>query len=152
MKHCRMWCLIREYTVCHSPSNFETQHWVVNCICSNFRRTMVQKLRENMVASLIGDSFTNKINYLSTLKAPITTIVICFVFCWLLLKVIVANSVDPDQTAPLGAVWSGSTLFAYTCICLYAKSMVEKFARRCSRRHKQTTFSDAGFLGILRVK
>ena len=26
-----------------------------------------------------------------------------------------ANSVDPDQTAPLGAVWSGSTLFAQTC-------------------------------------
>ena len=24
-----------------------------------------------------------------------------------------ANSVDPDQTASLGAVWSGSTLFAY---------------------------------------
>ena len=23
-----------------------------------------------------------------------------------------ANSVDPDQTAPLGAVWSGSGLFA----------------------------------------
>ena len=23
-----------------------------------------------------------------------------------------ANSVDPDQTAPLEAVWSGSTLFA----------------------------------------
>ena len=23
-----------------------------------------------------------------------------------------ANSVDPDQTAPLGAVWSGSALFA----------------------------------------
>ena len=22
------------------------------------------------------------------------------------------NSVDPDQTAPLGAVWSGSALFA----------------------------------------
>ena len=39
-----------------------------------------------------------------------------------------ANSVDPDQTAPLGAVWSGSALFAqaylsenleslqYTCV------------------------------------
>ena len=26
------------------------------------------------------------------------------------------------------------------------------FARIFSRRHKQTTFSDAGFLGILRVK
>ena len=24
-----------------------------------------------------------------------------------------ANSVDPDQTAPLGAVWSGSALFAH---------------------------------------
>ena len=35
-----------------------------------------------------------------------------------------------------------------TVICLYAKSMFEKFARR---RHKQTTFSDAGFLGALRV-
>ena len=26
----------------------------------------------------------------------------------------IANSVDPDQTAPLGVVWSGSTLFAQT--------------------------------------
>ena len=25
-----------------------------------------------------------------------------------------ANSVDPDQTATLGAVWSGSALFAQT--------------------------------------
>ena len=24
----------------------------------------------------------------------------------------IANSVDPNQTAPLGAVWSGSALFA----------------------------------------
>ena len=27
-----------------------------------------------------------------------------------------ANSVDPDQTAPLGAVWSGSALFAQACL------------------------------------
>ena len=27
----------------------------------------------------------------------------------------IANSVDPDQTAPLGAVWSGYALFAKTC-------------------------------------
>ena len=27
-----------------------------------------------------------------------------------------ANSVDPDQTAPLGAVWSGSALFVQTCL------------------------------------
>ena len=28
----------------------------------------------------------------------------------------IANSVDPDQTAPLGAVWSGSALFAQTSL------------------------------------
>ena len=27
-----------------------------------------------------------------------------------------ANNVDPDQTAPLGAVWFGSVLFAQTCL------------------------------------
>ena len=32
------------------------------------------------------------------------------------------------------------------------KNRFEKFARIFGRRHKQTTFSDAGFLGILRVK
>ena len=49
---------------------------------------------------------------------------------------------DPDQTAPLG---SGSTLFA---VC---KNRFEKFARIFSRRQKQTTFSDADFLGNLRI-
>ena len=28
----------------------------------------------------------------------------------------IANGVDPDQTAALGAVWSGSALFAQTCL------------------------------------
>ena len=28
----------------------------------------------------------------------------------------IANSVNPDQTAPLGTVWSGSALFAKTCL------------------------------------
>ena len=32
------------------------------------------------------------------------------------------------------------------------KNRFEKFARIFSRQHKQTTFSDAGFLGVLRVK
>ena len=27
-----------------------------------------------------------------------------------------ANSVDPDQTAPSGAVWSGSALFAFAIL------------------------------------
>ena len=36
----------------------------------------------------------------------------------LFLKILsrIANSVDPDQTAPSGAVWSGSTLFAYAIL------------------------------------
>ena len=42
---------------------------------------------------------------------------------WRFLRVIhpkdaeeIANSVDPIHTAPLGAVWSGSALFAQTCL------------------------------------
>ena len=41
-----------------------------------------------------------------------------YVVCWIFLQTfqtsfcIQANIVDPDQTAPRGAVWSGSTLFA----------------------------------------
>ena len=65
----------------------------------------------------------------------------CRLLCPLLviLQVISANSVDPDQTAPLGH-------------CLpVCKNRFKKFARIFSRRHKQTTFSDAGFLGALRV-
>ena len=65
-----------------------------------------------------------------TLKAPITTIVVCFVFC---------------------RSFRSSLIWVHT-VCLYANCKFEKFARRCSRRHKQTTFSDAGFLGALRIK
>ena len=58
-----------------------------------------------------------------------------------------ANSVDPDQTAPVGAVCSGSMLFASILnlsVCL---------AIICSRRLQQTTFSDAFFfLGALRIQ
>ena len=32
------------------------------------------------------------------------------------------------------------------------KNRFEMFARIFSKQHKQTTFSDAGFLGILRIK
>ena len=47
-----------------------------------------------------------------TLKAPIATKVVCFSRLLKCLKSLLANSVDPDQTAPIGAVCSGSTLFA----------------------------------------
>ena len=53
-----------------------------------------------------------------------------------------ANSVDPDQTAPIGAVCSGSMLFASI---LKSSVMLGNFLQ-------QTTFSDAFCLGALRVK
>ena len=46
-----------------------------------------------------------------------------YVVCWIFLQTfqtyffcIQANSVYPDQTAPTGAIWSGSTLFAKKCL------------------------------------
>ena len=56
-----------------------------------------------------------------------------------------ANSVDPDQTAPIGAVCSGSTLFAYI---LNASVMLGNYLQ-------QTTSADdifRCFFGALRVK
>ena len=56
------------------------------------------------------------------------------------------NSMDPDQTAPIGAVCSGSTLFA--SILEFASNVRQLFAADdFNRRH----FSDAFFLGALRV-
>ena len=65
-----------------------------------------------------------------------------------ILKVIFANSVDPDQTAPLGEEQSDQGPHCLP-VC---KNRFQKFARIFSRRHKQTSFSDVGFLSILRVK
>ena len=45
-----------------------------------------------------------------------------------------ANSVDPDQTAPIGAVCSGPIL-----------NLSVMLGNFCSRRLQQTTFSDAFF-------
>ena len=60
-----------------------------------------------------------------------------------------ANSVDPDQTAPIGAVCSGSTLIASI---LNSSVMLGKMPIICSRRLQQTTFQMHFFLGALRVK
>ena len=47
-----------------------------------------------------------------TLNAPIATKVICFSRLLKCLRSLYGKGVDPDQTAPIGAVCSGSTLFA----------------------------------------
>ena len=54
-----------------------------------------------------------------------------------------ANSVDPDQTAPIGAVCSGSTLF----------SSIPHLSVMLGNYLQQMTFSDAFFfLGALWLK
>ena len=57
-----------------------------------------------------------------------------------------ANSVDPDQTAPIGAVCSGSTLFS--SILKLVSNVWQLFAADDLSIHH---FSDAFFLGTLRV-
>ena len=58
-----------------------------------------------------------------------------------------ANSVDPEQTAPIGAVCSGSTLFP--SIPDWVSNVSQLFAAEdFSRRHFQMHF----FPGALRVK
>ena len=54
-----------------------------------------------------------------------------------------ANSVDPDQTALIGTVFSGSMLFASI---LNSSAMLGNI---CSRRLQQTTFSGAFFSRVL---
>ena len=66
-----------------------------------------------------------------------------------------ANSVDPDQTAPIGAVCSGSMLFASILnlsVMLRNLFAADDFSKRhfqketiCSRRLQQATFSEAFF-------
>ena len=57
-----------------------------------------------------------------------------------------ANSVDPDQTAPMGAVCSGSMLFASL---LNLSIMLGNYLQQTT---SADDISDAFFLGALRVK
>ena len=58
-----------------------------------------------------------------------------------------ANSVDPDQTAPIGAVYSGSTLFASV---LNSSVMLGNYLQQTSSA--DNIFRCIFFLGALRVK
>ena len=58
-----------------------------------------------------------------------------------------ANSVDPDQTAPIGTVCSGSTLFASI---LNSSVMIGNFLQQTTSA--DDIFKCIFFLGALRVK
>ena len=51
-------------------------------------------------------------------------------------KILYANSIDPDQTAPKGAVWSGSILFAFQLSvlsnnCIKSKILAKIVRNKC---------------------
>ena len=78
-----------------------------------------------------------------------------YVVCWIFLQTfqtyfcIQANSVDPDQTAPKGAVWSGSTLqTVWTLIRLLLKEQSDFVCKNHKQMTRQTTFV---VIGALRV-
>ena len=75
----------------------------------------------------------------------------CHLPCHLLviLKVIFCKQGGPrsDCSSRSSLIWESSLIWVHT-ICLYAKIGLKRIF---SRQHKRTTFSDAGFLGILRV-
>ena len=58
-----------------------------------------------------------------------------------------ANSVDPDHTAPIGAVWSGSTLFASI---LNLSVMLGNYLQQTTSA--DNIFRCIFFLGALRIK
>ena len=65
----------------------------------------------------------------------------------MILKVIFANSVDPDQMAPPRSSLIRHTVYLYAKIGWKSLQEYNVF----SRGHKQKTFSDSGFLGVLKV-
>ena len=81
------------------------------------------------------------------LELSITTLVVCFVVCLWFKKSLFLQTVRTqirlllEEQSDLGS----------HCLPV-CKNRFETFARIFSRRHKQTTFSDAGFLGASRVK
>ena len=82
-----------------------------------------------------------------TLNPPIATKVACFSRLLKCLRRLFGKSVDPDQTSPIGAVCSGSTLFA----------SILKLGSNVRQYLQQTTSADFifqmhFFLGAFRVK
>ena len=73
----------------------------------------------------------------------------CHLLCLLL---VIFKSHFRKQCGPRSDCSFRSSLIWVHTVCRYAKNSFERVARIFSRRHKQTTFSDAVFLGALRVK
>ena len=127
--------------------NRNTQYTNINKITA-LESTSAFVLRLNCCDIFIGFYVARcrELQNLLTLKAPNTINCVWLIVYWNDWDASLTNSVDPDQTAPLGAVWSWSTLLP-----LYSNQSI-MLANKCSRRHKQTAFFRGIFVGALRVK
>ena len=88
--------------------DFECLKVILTVVCWEIFYTYMEERRKSR-------SWYSKMGFQAgdlTLKAPVTTIVVCFVICRSLLKSLL-QTVWTQIRLLLGAVWSGSTLFAY---------------------------------------
>ena len=72
-----------------------------DCRCAGW-----QVLGSNFIWYCIYPKYWDTLTLSKTPRKPASENVVC------LCRLLKANSVEPDQTAPRGTVWSGSTLFA----------------------------------------
>ena len=116
-------CMINVYTVCHCVCVFWKHYSGVQPHCSNFRITTA--IFSSVQIFRILWNTVNLYIFVATVKIlkirnpkncanhpKIRTVLFSYRVIGTKDADRMANSVDPDQTAPLGAVWSGSTLFA----------------------------------------
>ena len=125
-----------------TPKNSDTQKNYCNYpkiwLILIFHRVMCLNDADGMANSVDPDQTAPLLKYSKTPKNSDTQKNYCnYPKIWLILifhRVMclnyadrMANSVDPDQTAPLGAVWSGSTLFAQVSTQFAQELSVRKF-------------------------
>ena len=142
--------LIAVYTVCQSVCIFWTHFCTVKPHCSNLRI-----ITAIFLYSFFCRIFTVNYDFFFCLCSSVANLSYCKfpkysdtqkICCnhskiwtmWLYHRVMspndadgMANSVDPDQTAPLGAVWSGSALFAQTCLSENLGSLLYVLIKCC---------------------
>ena len=149
MRHCRKWCLIKVYAVCsalsvwiHTVKLHMTLDTVDTDMDSGWSFYNLLKLLPKYsdtftphhtcptkginITLSAGLSLLVSIFYLMEYKwepeaSSHRTRLYFFLYQLICLKCTdeIANSVDPDQTAPKGAVWSGSTLFTQASLSEY---------------------------------
>ena len=75
-----------------------------------------------------------------SLILPSKTIVASSVLCLNCSVALWLDNVDPDQTAPVGAIWSGSTMFTSFCLTTLVNNVTKSCRGRLGRGHFRCIF------------